>query len=186
MEFCALRASEPSFGRYYVYRLIDPVTGRQFYVGKGQGKRAWHHEANVRAGKLDHNPRKVELIANILSLGLSVEVEIIQRFNDADDALDLEWRLIREDPSLTNDVSGRNDGAQLEARLRRLRGAKRIRLERRAKVEKEIRQRLEKILLLTKDPKQRAEARVWVRKEVEGRLMWRNSKQSKIIREQRA
>ncbi len=41
--------------KYYVYVLHNPTTQRPFYVGKGQGKRMFQHEKNIKRGKLSNN-----------------------------------------------------------------------------------------------------------------------------------
>ncbi len=64
--------------RFYVYCLIDPRNGRVFYVGKGQGFRAWAHEKAVKAGKTS-NKVKSKVISEILGAGLSVGVTIVSR-----------------------------------------------------------------------------------------------------------
>ena len=33
--------------RFYVYELIDPRDGKVFYIGKGQGRRIYGHEAEA-------------------------------------------------------------------------------------------------------------------------------------------
>lgn len=47
---------------FYVYHLIDPRNGQTFYIGKGQGRRAWQHEISVLSGGAKSTPRKVERI----------------------------------------------------------------------------------------------------------------------------
>jgi hypothetical protein len=168
--------------RFYVYRLIDPRNDVVFYVGKGQGRRAWHHQENVVAGRLDGNARKNEIIADILELGLSVIVDIVEWFDDADDALDFEYRLIQQSSTLTNDRRGFHGGAQIEARLLRLRNAKRVQIDRTQRINKLVQARMEKVARVTRDPLQRAEAEKWIRKEVRERLMWPDQRASKVRR----
>ena len=51
---------------YYVYLLIDPRTGKPFYVGKGRGRRMLKHEKRaLRFGKtinlyLDNKIRQIK------------------------------------------------------------------------------------------------------------------------------
>lgn len=87
---------------FYVYQLCDPRTGVPFYVGKGQRGRAWVHERAVRLGKRTANCFKNDRIAAILDAGGSVLVKIVQEFDSEVDALDLEFRMIEADPTLTN------------------------------------------------------------------------------------
>lgn len=91
---------------FYVYQLIDPRSDRPFYVGKGQHSRAWQHEKAVRLGRSVSNRRKTDLIHDILSCGMSVTVKIVEIFDSAADALDLEYRIAEADPTLTNIQEG--------------------------------------------------------------------------------
>lgn len=91
---------------FYVYQLVDPRDGLPFYVGKGQGARAWQHERDVRAGRKGANPRKVSKIENILRVGRTVEVRIVAEYDLESDALDHEYRLVDSLPTLTNAVAG--------------------------------------------------------------------------------
>lgn len=173
--------------QFYVYRLIDPRFGSVFYVGKGQGQRAWSHQARVIAGNYDGNSAKADIILAIVEAGLSVKVEIVERFADADDALDLEYRLIEESPHLTNDRRGFNSGAQVEARLKRLREAKTLRLERAVREAEMIRKRLEEIKRFTRSPRALAEAERWITREVRDHLIQvKAQKESKQRRQVRA
>ncbi len=91
---------------FYVYQLIDPRDGLPFYVGKGQGWRAWHHQRAVQAGKPGSNARKVAKIKEILSRGDDVQIEIVAVYDLELDALDHEYRLIDSRPTLTNIMEG--------------------------------------------------------------------------------
>lgn len=91
---------------FYVYQLVDPRNGLPFYVGKGQGDRAWQHERQVKAGKPGGNARKVAKIENILRVGLSVGVEVVAEYDLESDALDHEYRLVDRLPTLTNVMPG--------------------------------------------------------------------------------
>jgi hypothetical protein len=91
---------------FYVYRLIDPRSGLAFYVGKGQNGRAWQHEKDVRAGNVAVNPRKCSIISDILNAGFCVQVEIAGVFDDEVEALDLEFKLVEANPTLTNVMPG--------------------------------------------------------------------------------
>lgn len=92
---------------YYVYQLVDPRTGKPFYVGKGKDRRAWSHATAVKAGRPTGNPQKEKRIADIHAAGLDVEVEIVERFDDESAAYAHELSLIREGlADLTNIMVG--------------------------------------------------------------------------------
>jgi len=59
---------------YYVYQLVDPRTGKPFYVGEGKDQRAWSHQ-KFKSGC--HNPHKDRFIRKIQSQGLEVIVEFL-------------------------------------------------------------------------------------------------------------
>jgi hypothetical protein len=80
--------------RFYVYTLTDPRDGSVFYVGKGQKRRAWDHEAAVRNGKMDVNKRKCLKIKDIIDCDLPVIVSIVARYEKESDAFDHEEELI--------------------------------------------------------------------------------------------
>lgn len=112
---------------FYVYRLIDPRDQRAFYVGKGQGDRAWQHEREVRSDRPSHNAAKCRRIASILAEGLSVQIDIVDEFESEADALACEWELVDADPTLTNVMPGGIGRAESpEARTRRLLARKRL------------------------------------------------------------
>ena len=92
-ELAALKSGLGKPPRFYVYQLINPITGSVFYVGKGQGFRAWAHEKAVRAGKKS-NKSKSEIIAQIIEAGLSVGVQIVSRHSCELEAYQAESALI--------------------------------------------------------------------------------------------
>jgi LEM3-like protein len=104
---------------FYVYELLDPRTGLPFYVGKGQRDRAWQHEANFRAGRPCGNTRKNDVIAEILLSGQSVQVRIVKVFQSEVDALDLEYLMVEENPTLTNMRQGGDGRSPLSIERRR-------------------------------------------------------------------
>lgn len=134
-------ASSPPIG-FYVYRLVDPRNGLPFYVGKGQNSRAWQHEKCFRAGKPSGSERKNAKIADIISAGLSVDVEIVGVFDDEVDALDLEFLLVEESPTLTNVMVGGAGTGRLDSPLRAER-RRRVYAEKRARLLRERDRRLE-------------------------------------------
>lgn len=56
---------------YYVYLLIDPRTGKPFYVGKGKGSRALTHL------EPDGSSSKDDLVADLLKAGLAPGIDIL-------------------------------------------------------------------------------------------------------------
>lgn len=62
---------------FYVYTLIDPRDAAVFYVGKGKGLRAWHHEKAERRG-VERNAIKAEKLGQIRRAGLRPIVTIVQ------------------------------------------------------------------------------------------------------------
>lgn len=76
---------------FYVYELIDPRTGRVFYVGKGKGSRINAHELEARAGRLS---RKCDRIREIEADGLRVEKRHVRHFADEQAAYDYEAELV--------------------------------------------------------------------------------------------
>jgi len=78
---------------YYVYELVDPRNGKVFYVGKGSKSRATDHQRYVVTENKEYkeqNPKRFNKIASILRCGLSVEVRIVQRFDNEDEAYTFE------------------------------------------------------------------------------------------------
>lgn len=78
---------------FYVYALIDPRTGLEFYVGKGKGNRIDHHEREARAGK---HSVKCRIIREIEAAGLLVVKRRVAFLTDEQDAYDAETDLIRQ------------------------------------------------------------------------------------------
>ena len=95
---------------FYVYELRDPRNGIAFYVGKGQGDRAYQHQREVINGKARINLAKISKIKGILEAGLQVEVCIIAEYDLEEDALDHEFHRIDKDMTLTNVAPGGSGG----------------------------------------------------------------------------
>lgn len=114
-----MSAIDPPSG-FYVYRLCDPDTGLPFYVGKGQGRRAWQHEVDVRKGRPGSNAQKIARIKSIIDAGGSVVVEIVASYLRETDALDHEYRLVDADASLTNVAPGGIGTTMSPFRLRKM------------------------------------------------------------------
>lgn len=76
---------------YYVYELVDPRTGKVFYVGKGKNARISAHEIEARRGGAS---LKCRLIRDIESEGLTVLKRKPKHFADEQEAFDFEATLI--------------------------------------------------------------------------------------------
>lgn len=98
--------------RFYVYELVDPRSGAAFYVGKGQGRRIHHHEAEAAKGA---HSQKCDRIRAIWAAGLKVDHRVVSRFADENEALQAEFDLIAEYglDALTNVVPGGVMGAKV-------------------------------------------------------------------------
>jgi len=102
--------------RHYVYRLVDPRTGKTFYVGKGQGNRVFDHMSMTLRFRPNNDDEKeyktpqtekYEVIKAIHNAGLEV-IPIIHRHGIADKetAFAIEGALIDAYPGLTNVQAG--------------------------------------------------------------------------------
>lgn len=89
---------------WYVYRYVDPTNERVFYIGKGQGNRSKVHlyraRTWVKRGKPtncgSHNFHLLRLISKIWDCGHEPLVEIVERFEEENDAYAREKSLIAE------------------------------------------------------------------------------------------
>lgn len=101
-----MSARDPN--RYYVYRLIDPLDGGTFYIGKGCGQRAWQHTKDAKRGRICNGKKQLR-IRKIIDAGREPVVKLVQERMAEQDALELEKRLIAaEREKLTNVASGEN------------------------------------------------------------------------------
>lgn len=83
--------------KYYVYELINPITNKVFYVGKGQTNRMYIHQSNVKNGKSTHgNWNLFREIKSILNSGQRVNYNKVYLTNDEDEAYDYEEHLIKK------------------------------------------------------------------------------------------
>ncbi len=89
---------------FYVYALSDPRFDRVFYIGKGRGGRALHHERDERAG-VGSNPLKLEVITRLRLVGMSPTIYILAEGLSEADALRLERQLIVRASSVLTNIS---------------------------------------------------------------------------------
>jgi hypothetical protein len=87
-------SSHPESG-YYVYLLINPITNKIFYVGKGKGKRSFAHYVEYKKGSVT-NALKFHYIDQIISAGKEVEVKYFAVNLDEPTAFKIESYLISE------------------------------------------------------------------------------------------
>ncbi len=80
-------SEEIKLKKYYVYELVDK-DGKVFYVGKGTGARAYHHE--YEAKNEDNNTKKLDHIRN----NKPIKVRVIGRFDTEAKAFSVESTLI--------------------------------------------------------------------------------------------
>lgn len=79
---------------YYVYHLINPLTNKVFYVGKGHGYRCYQHLSDTII--TTHNKRLWGHINNIRNKGLEPIVFKLQENLNEDYAYDLEYLEIKK------------------------------------------------------------------------------------------
>lgn len=91
--------------RFYVYELVDPRSGKVFYVGKGHGSRMYDHDWEAQRG---YRSRKCQTIRDIWAAGLAVQRRKAAHFSEESDAYAAEADLIRPIglANLTNVVAG--------------------------------------------------------------------------------
>lgn len=81
--------------KYYVYILIRPDKNEPFYVGKGKNQRLFEHEIKVNSLPIN-NSYKVNIIKKILESGSQLIYGIDSFFDNDEDALERECKLIAE------------------------------------------------------------------------------------------
>ena len=77
--------------KYYVYQYVDPATGLPFYIGKGSGRRSQIHLWHAKNGTC-----KNKLLQNVILKVGDPRIEIVQRFENEQDAYDLERALVEQ------------------------------------------------------------------------------------------
>lgn len=98
---------------YYVYCLIDPRTGKPFYIGKGKGNRVFAHarDALEQTDATD----KLDAIRDIINSGHRVNYVIVRHGMNEETAFAVETALIdfagRFELGLTNVVLGHKSSA---------------------------------------------------------------------------
>lgn len=99
---------------YYVYALVNPITDKVFYIGKGIENRVFAHKLEVLENKLEIGSLKKIEINAILENNLDVKHIIIRHGLTEKEAFLLEATLIDyhnfSQNKLTNEVSGHNSG----------------------------------------------------------------------------
>lgn len=99
---------------YYVYALVNPITDKVFYIGKGIENRVFAHKLEVLENKSEIGSLKKIEINAILENNLDVKHVIIRHGLTEKEAFLLEATLIEyhnfSQNKLTNEVSGHNSG----------------------------------------------------------------------------
>lgn len=108
---------------YYVYCLVNPVTDKVFYVGKGKSNRLYEHEMKVKNNKIPNNNKHLfHTIKNILASGNSIIYRIVEDKLTEEAAFQLEKSMIESTgiDNLCNLHTGGSGGKMTgEAELRR-------------------------------------------------------------------
>ena len=82
---------------YYVYLLIDPISGEPIYVGKGSGWRIYLHATSARKGKIPHgNIELFKILRNIQNNGQKIIHRKVLETSDEQLAFNKERELITQ------------------------------------------------------------------------------------------
>jgi len=83
--------------RYYVYCLVDPITKKPFYVGKGRGNRMYSHVYEAKRDKHKWtNTLKCERILSILNKNIDIIYDRVRTELDESSAFILETSLLKK------------------------------------------------------------------------------------------
>lgn len=96
--------------KIYVYRLVDPRSGKTFYVGRGEGNRVFEHvRGGVAEAEDDQLPLRLEIIKDIAAAGHEV-MHVIHRYGlTPKEALEVEAAVIDAYDDLTGRKIGYHD-----------------------------------------------------------------------------
>ena len=109
----------PQIQGYYVYCLINPLTKKIFYIGKGKGKRALQHYKDFKKG-LSTNNFKYNEIKSFAKYNYKPVVKIIANNLAEDKAYRLETKLIKRlYKSLTNISQNENEPNIIKREVRK-------------------------------------------------------------------